>query len=227
MERFVKYKRAVMFVLGLTALAAHTGIFWYVWEVFYSDRIGPTFYRRGHWLVVAIYAVLLYTFTRIYGGYKVGSLRVSELIYSQVLALFFTNVLTYCQVSLIGRYFVWPIPLLLMTLAQLSLIILWAYGANLVYYRVFPPRKMIMVYGSKSATRLVYKMSKRYDKYLICAAVDVAQGYDEVIRQISPYSAVVLCDVKSEMRNKLLKYCFDRDIRVYLTPKLSQYGAFV
>ena len=34
-----------------------------------------------------VYTVLLYTFARIYGGYKIGYFRVSEIIYSQVLAL--------------------------------------------------------------------------------------------------------------------------------------------
>ena len=55
-----------------------------------------------------------------------------------------------------------------------------------------------MVYGSHSATRLALKMSKRSDKYLICAAVNAELGYDEVIKQVDKFPAIVICDVKGK-----------------------------
>lgn len=221
MDKYTKYKRATMFLMGVVIMTAHSGIFCYVWEAFYSDIIVQPFYRKGNWLVVALYVVILYIFSKIYSGYKVGSLRISEIIYSQTLAIFFTNFLTYLQISLIGRYFLWPVPIVVMTIAQMCLIVLWACLSNKVYYNVFPPRKMVLVYGSHSATRLVGKMSKRVDKYLICSAVSADENLDAIIDKIKGFSAVVLCDVKSGKRNKILKYCYENSIRVYLTPKLS------
>lgn len=220
--KFVKYKRAIMFLIGMVVLFAHTVIFWMAWDRFYSVRIMLPFYRKGHWLVVAVYFVLLVTFAKIYGGYRVGYYRISEIIYSQVLALLFTNAITYCQISLIGRQFMSLLPMAVMTVAQASFSVLWAFAANRVYYHVFPARKMILVYGSHSAVPLVYKMSKRSDKYLICSAVDSSkEDYETVLERISHFEAAVLCDVKSPLRNKILKFCYEKDIRVYMTPKLS------
>ena len=40
-------------------------------------------------------------------------------------------------------------------------------------------------------------------------------------KEIEKYDAVLINDIPSEMRNKILKYCFEKDIRVYFTPKIS------
>lgn len=221
MDKYTKYKRVTMFLMGIIIMAAHSGIFWYVWKVFYSNVIIQPFYKKGNWLVVALYAMILYIFSKIYSGYKVGSLRISEIIYSQTLAILFTNVIMYLQISLIGRYFLWSLPIVIMTVAQMCLIVLWACISNKVYYNVFPPRKMILVYGSHSATKLVGKMSKRDDKYLICSAVNADEELDLIIEKIKGFSTVILCDVKARKRNKILKYCYENSIRVYLTPKIS------
>ena len=122
---------------------------------------------------------------------------------------------------MIARHLLWPIPVIVMTVAQICLVVLWACGANWVYFHVFPARKMLLVYGSHSATRLALKMSKRSDKYLICAAVNAELGYDEVIKQVDKFPAIVICDVKGSLRNQILKYCYGKSIRVYITPKLS------
>lgn len=221
MDKYTKYKRVTMFLMGIIIMAAHAGIFGYVWEVFYSNIIIQPFYKKGNWLVIALYAVILYIFSKIYSGYKVGSLRISEIIYSQTLAILFTNVIMYLQISLIGRYFLWSLPIVIMTVAQMCLIVLWACISNKVYYNVFPPRKMILVYGSHSATKLVGKMSKRDDKYLICSAVSADEELDLIIEKIKDFSTVILCDVRARKRNKILKYCYENSIRVYLTPKIS------
>ena len=220
-DKVSKYKRVVMFLIGIVILGANTAIFGYVWYQFYSDAILVPFYRRGNWLVVGIYLVIYFLFSKIYGGLKVGNSRISDIIYSQTLALLFSNVVTYAQISLIARHLLWPIPVTVMTVAQVCLVVLWACGANWVYFHVFPARRMLLVYGSHSATRLVMKMSKRSDKYLICAAVNADLGYDEVIKQVDKFPSVVICDVKGSMRNQILKYCYGKSIRVYITPKLS------
>lgn len=35
------------------------------------------------------------------------------------------------------------------------------------------------------------------------------------------YEGVIICDVPAEVRNKILKYCYDCSIRTYTTPKIS------
>ena len=46
-------------------------------------------------------------------------------------------------------------------------------------------------------------------------------GHEELTKRIPDYEAVVLCDLPAHTRNKILKFCFEKSIRIYVTPKLS------
>ncbi len=101
----VALKRTVMFITTVIILLATTLSFYYIWDKYYSETIIIPFYKKGNFLMVALYCLLLYIFTKIYNGYKVGFLKLSEIIYSQVISMMFVNCITYIQISLIGRAF--------------------------------------------------------------------------------------------------------------------------
>ena len=65
------------------------------------------------------------------------------------------------------------------------------------------------------------KMNRRSDKYQIQNTVDVKVGLEKLKTMMGEYDAVLICDVKTEMRNKILKFCFENSIRTYITPKIS------
>lgn len=217
-----RYKSIFSLSIKFSHLLIFAVIYSYVWNRYCSKEMAIPYFRRGDMLVVIIYLFLVYIFSNFYGGYKIGSLRTSEVIYSQILSLFFVNVITYFQLSLIARHLILSVPLVVMTLVQIPVIILWAYVSNRIYFRLYPPHEMILVYGSKSAVNLVYKMSLRYDKYRICTAVNADEGLEAVLEKVRDYPCVVICDVQDPVRSKLLKYCFQHSIRVYLTPRMSE-----
>ncbi|MFR3482204.1 MAG: sugar transferase, partial [Clostridia bacterium] len=114
MKNYEQFKRLIMFVIGIVIISLLVLTFAFVWYTQYNDSIIMPFVNRGNWLVIAIYLVLLVLFQRIYNGYKVGYLKRSDVIYSQTLSVLITNVITYFQVSLIGRGLVNPVPFFLM-----------------------------------------------------------------------------------------------------------------
>lgn len=214
-------KKAIMFLASLIMVGTVTAIFAYVWYEYYADIIVQPFFRKGNWLVIGIYALLLYVLTRMYGGLRIGYLKRGDVIYSASLSLLFVNLLTYFQVSLIGRHFMEAEPFITMTVVDLICIALWGMGGNTLYQRLYPPHQMLLIYGSSTAESLVYKMSQRADKYDICEAVNIEDGLEAVFAKISNYEAIIICDVKAEARNKILKHCFHESKRTYLTPKIS------
>ena len=56
-------------------------------------------FRRGNWMMIFIYGLLLIFFMQLYGGFKIALLKRGNLIYSQILAVVFTNIITYFQIS--------------------------------------------------------------------------------------------------------------------------------
>lgn len=196
-------------------------VFWNVWDNYYNKKIPLGYWRRGHWVVIILYIILIYFFSKFYGGFKVGYLLISDVIYSQILSMFLVNVITYMQICLIGRKIMNPVPLISVTLIDCFIICIWALISKYVYRKLYPPRKMIMVYGDRESTALLQKMQSRKDKYDIQEYIHISEGEDVIKEKILAYEAVIICDVPAHIRNVILKYCFKNSIRVYITPKLS------
>lgn len=100
-----QFKRIINFISEASILFILTYVFWIIWHEFYSTSIILPFYRKGNWAVVAVYAVLAFLFSKVYGGYKPGYLKRTDEIISQMLSVICVNILAYLQISLIGRHF--------------------------------------------------------------------------------------------------------------------------
>lgn len=225
MERREKYKRIIMFCASAFILAAQTGVFAYIWFSYYADAgvIGKAFWRRGNYVVIGQYALMLFFFYKLYGGFKVGYLRVFDVLYSQILSVICVNGITYLQLALIGH---WKfgrhvVPILRMTLFNLVLVVFWVVFMRWIYTKIYPPRRMLMVYGDYSPADLIRKISTREDKYNICETIHLSKGVEAIKAKIDQYPAIVLGDIPAHDRNVFLKYCFERDIRCYSIPKIS------
>ncbi len=222
-----QFKRIIVFFASLVLIFCVSASFSFVWHNLYNshfgEKIGETyfFWQRGNFLLVCVYMFVYAIFARTFNGFRVGYLKTAGLIGSQVLALIAANFVTYLQISLIGRALVNVTPIMILTAYQAVIAAIWAFGANYVYSKIYPPRKMIIVYGNTSARDLVDKMSSRVDKYIICSSISIAEDIEVIKKHILEYEAVIICDVPSPIRNQLLKFTYDRSIRTYLTPKIS------
>ena len=90
-----------------------------------------------------------------------------------------------------------------------------------IYNRVFPPWKILLIYGDRPADNLVNKVETRRDKYAIYDAVNIYDGMDVVARKIKDFQAVIIGDISAVERNDILKYCFANKVRAYVVPKIS------
>ena len=77
-----KYKRLVKLLFSLVLTGLITAIYAYVWIYYFNERmLQAPFFRRGNWMMIFLYGVLLVFFMQMYGGYKVGYLKKGNLIY--------------------------------------------------------------------------------------------------------------------------------------------------
>lgn len=222
MQEREQYKRIFTFTSAFIILAAMTAVWAYVWFEYYGEGIIRPFGYKGNSLVIFVYGFILAVFSKIYGAYRVGYYKTGDIIFSEILATVFTNGITYLETCLVVRALMNPVPLIVMSAIEFALIFIWATVTNKIYHMLYPPHNLLFVYGIRdSASSLIAKMTTRSEKYRICEAVSIEDGMETVYEKINRYSSVVLCDIKSEYRNELLKYCYGKSIRVYLTPKIS------
>ena len=221
MKDFARYKRIIKVCSSALIVALETAIYGYVWINYYNKILDLPFFRRGNWLMMLVYAILLMFFSHTYGGYKIGFYKTWNVVYSQILSVFFVNVITYLQIALIDKKFHSIAIMGCVFLAEVVVIILWALISQLIYSKMFPQRKLLLVYGERSMFYLMHKISSRKDKFQICNVIHYNQGIDEIMEIAGNYDGVIIADIPARERNQLLKLCYGQGIRTYTVPKVS------
>lgn len=221
MKDYTQYKRIIKFMSSAAIVAMEAGIYGFVWVTYYNRLLEFPFWRRGNWLMIAVYAVLLIFFEQMYGGFKVGFYKKWNVIYSQILALVIVNVITYLQIALIDKRFHSLTLMGGILVTEIIVAVIWAFAFQFIYSRLFPRRHMLLVYGERPIFHLMQKISTREDKYQICNIIHYEEGVDEIMRLADQYDAIIIGDIPAHERNQLLKRCFGQGIRTYTVPKIS------
>lgn len=221
MKDYTQYKRIIKFMSSAAIVAMEAGIYGFVWVTYYNRLLEFPFWRRGNWLMIAVYAVLLIFFEQMYGGFKVGFYKKWNVIYSQILALVIVNVITYLQIALIDKRFHSLTLMGGILVTEIIVAVIWAFAFQFIYSRLFPRRHMLLVYGERPIFQLMQKISTREDKYQICNIIHYEEGVDEIMRLTDQYDAIIIGDIPAHERNQLLKRCFGQGIRTYTVPKIS------
>lgn len=222
MKNYDPYKKMILFFVSLINIIMMSAVFAYAWYSYYMDTMyNYTFYRKGNYVVIALYAIILFFFSHMYGGLRIGQLRRVEVMLSQYLSLFLANGVMYIVISLLAFGFVNPMLLIAMFLIQMIVSTVWNYIAIYFYNRIFQPWKILLIYGEYPAADLVYKVEARRDKYAIYDAINISEGMDAIAEKVKDFQAVIIGDISAVERNDVLKYCYKNKIRAYIVPKIS------
>ncbi len=203
-----------MFVLAYT--------YYLMWRTYYRPLESfHKYYGSGKYILAGVYALLVFFLFLYCDSFKYGHLKLTDVLLSQWISLAIVNFVTYFQLCLIANHMVKVSPMLALTVIDLMLAFVFTYLFTVLYHRFYVPRRMVMVYGTDNALALKVKMDTRRDKYRITASVPETDGYERISRKLKKYDAVVLNDVSAQMRNDLLKYCYENGLRLYIVPKIS------
>lgn len=207
---------------GFMEVVALTFLYFAFWSDDYNNlHILSAFGGYGHWIIIAIYAVLTMVMLSAFDGLLFGYLRISDMLLSQSLCMLIVNFVTYWQLCLIGDALLPVLPMLKLMVADVALIVACVYFYTWIYHKIYAPKKMAMVIGRRNAISLKFKMETRPDKYHIEKIIDADDNFASICMQLAGYESVIINDVPSEIRNRILKFCYEHEIRTYVTPKLS------
>lgn len=215
------YKRLIRFFTVAVLVAVLTTVFIFVFKKYYNWGIVFPFYYKGYWLMGAFYTFFYSIFIHLFGGMKVGYLRMSNLSLSHGLAAMSANITIYLETVLLSVRFVTLWPIVLLTCIDMLVILVWVIWSAKLFRKLFPPRNVLLLYQEYDPMPLWKKVETRSDRYHIRESYNVDEEWSMVVQKIRDYDAVLLCDIHSEIRNRLLKYCYELGIRVYFTPKIS------
>ena len=202
----------------LLEVAVLTVIYYLVWKNGYDFF---SFAYMGKYVLMGLYAVLLYAFFQYSDCTMFGQLNRVDLIIGQVIALAIVNFITYFQLCLIEETLLSVVPMLVLFGIEILVAVLLVLSYTTLYHKLYAPHDMLLIYGNKRGVGLKIKMDSRKDKYNISKLICVDEGYDKIIREIPKYDAVILNDVPGAIRNDILKFCYRHRVRTYVAPKLT------
>ena len=192
-----------------------------MWIKEYNADIVVPFVEKGNWFFYLVYIILMFIFLSSFDGLKFGQYRRTNLIISQLLASLATTFIVYLQIVLLSAKFVSPLPLLWMVVVDAIIVAAVTFTGNFLLAKLFPPRKTLLIYDSYPPEAFLEKATSRKDKFKIGQTVHVSIGHEKLTELVSLYDCVIIYDVHSEKRNKILKICFEAGVRTYTTTKVS------
>ncbi len=205
-----------------------TVMFFWVWYRF-AEKNNQTGHLLGYGnllMSAGIYFALYVIVGKPLKAFRIGVDRKANLLASQVLTLFSVDALeTLISCAITGQFrffpdFLWRYVLLF--LAQGLVACLLVIPMVDVYRHVFPALRILEIHKDASGHKRDF-MNDRPDKYIVTDSISIDEGLDAIFAKTESgsFDAVLINDVPSELKNDVLKECFNRDIRVYFTPKIS------
>ncbi len=218
----MKNKNTIRKIESVIELAIMAVAYYFVWKYMIFDReyFFP-FLGRGKYVLMGIYFILMLVIIHLCEGFKYGILKIADVLFSQWIAIFIVNSVTYLQLCLMANIMIPVKPMLLLTVGDFLLSGISVYIFFAIYERHSKASKLLMVYGNKESVGLKLKMDTRADSYNIKNIISIDEGIDKICQMLADYDGIVISDVSAEQRNDLLKYCYMHEIETYITPKIS------
>lgn len=204
-------------VLGMALL------FMVIWFLFYRYDLAAGFlYKKGTAVLIFIYAAQFFLFAGLYGGHNIEYLRTTEIIYSQCLSMVLVNFITWLQICLIDRRIVAVKPMLLLCVLDVGFIMFWSIWSIRRFRKRHIPRPLTILYSGEVPQVLLEKLKHYQYKFKVKNCIDIACGYEEIIRKLDENDGVLMGGIDPVLKNKIMKYCFQRKMPICILPNTEE-----
>ena len=210
---WVNAAKVVLVLLHVLAAAV-------VWDQIYvKQNITMSFTRCE--LALAIYTFFFVLMCHAYDAFRVELMDTGELAYSLSLAQLITILFQYLLLSFSLERLLDVKGALVLFIAGVALNILWSGLMVRLYRRAFPPRRTYVICDHTNRFRALEDLHLLDWKFQLVDVLDISSGTDCIQSRLRDAEAVILINIHSCDRNRLLKYCIIHNIQVYIRPKVG------
>lgn len=192
---------------------------WFGYYNFYAFRTGRIL---GGIISVLIYFIVYSYFSKLYKAFKIGTYQITEIIFSQFLAIGLADTILYIECCLVARCYVSIGPGLVAALLQLGGMVLWSVFAKQYFITHITASKTLVIYGREDVSGFIQKLQKKYSHLFDikeAAASKIPQK--ELEEKIDCYETVMLYEVEHGVRTDILEYCIQQKKKIYMTPRIA------
>ena len=220
-----KFESTLIFAMKLLMFLVCAAVFFLAFGEMYHFMIIPT---RTSFITFGVFAIVYMTMNIIYGGFDIGKRKSKPIIYSLILAVFFTDIAAHffmCVMNVTvvhnGKFvYDYPLLLLMVYVIQVFLIIVMTYGGNHLYFSVKKPEDCIIIARRGEHTEDIVSKVGRYKKqYNIKKIVNIDDS--DLFKEIDAANSVFFYNLSVSERNALVEYCYHFRKNVYYSVELS------
>ena len=190
-------------------------------RLMYDRTLFHSYLGGGKYVLIFVYALLVISLFSLNRSFVYGRLKLSHIFISQVIDIAIVNVITYLQLCLMANKMITVFPIIVLFFADVIICFVLCYVYTVMYHKVNTPRNTLLIYGNDDASRLAEYVNKESQRLNVTSSVSTDSGLDYVLKTIPSYDAVIINDVDAGFRNDVLKYCYEKEIRTYMVPKIS------
>lgn len=223
MDKFDQYKRLLRIGIAGFEILVEAVFFGYVWFCIYNPRMRFPYENKGNLMMIGCYVLYLLIFIYMYGGTKYAYFRKGQLILSQTLGTVVANTIIYIQTIMVFGMFPLPIvwPVFAMTAADFFVIVILNQASDGTFRRMFPPKRLLLICDMTAKEQLIRKISGRKDLYEVSRCVSSEESLERLKEEVGDCDAMMLYGLEEQKRNDLVKYCYEKSIRIYVAPEIS------
>lgn len=220
-RKYVKEK-LILYFFKILISVLFAGAMYYCWTRYYNPFVPVPFFRYGNYLLAVLFLVVYVSFVKVYGGFLIGTSPVSDLIFSQIIAIAFLQAISYIIFSLLSYKMVLIWPFIVMLVVFSAFAALWVVVVNAIYFKMHVPKKTIVVFGDVNAYLSIKGIRSIDQRFRVTRTVNCDKtSLEELFDYMKSVDAVFLCGVPSDYRNEVVKHCIAVGKVAYVKPKIS------
>ena len=176
---------------------------------------------RYYLYVTALYGVLLYLLDRTYNAYLVGFMSAGDMAYSQSLSCTLSILGIYAATALAWTRFYDPVPFLLLLAGQVLCNILWSRLITRIYFKLIPPRRTAVLYGTREDLLRIEEIKENPRKFRLLAFLPKEKLGNDFQAVLEGYEALFVIGIDPSLRNRIAQYCVEKKVQGYFLPDVG------
>ena len=210
-------KTTISFLMNALMIFIHTVVFYYIWMEYF--HFWAYFFFWGNIGIAVLYACLLCIFNSFFGGFQIGYTTTGDLVFSHIIALFFSNAVLYLIAVLVAHYVVPARPFVIYFVVEIIIAIILDILYNKFYYHVFPPRRALLIYEQEDPT--IVKRIELYqgNSYHIEKQMKYSIALNN-FRELDNYNCIIAVGLTPNQKSQLAHACFEKQKSLYVIPDI-------
>ena len=220
-KKYIKEK-LILYLFKVLICCLFTGSMYYCWIKYFNPYVPTPFFRLGNYFLAFVLLITYVGFVKIYGGFLVGTSPVTDLMFSQIIAIAFLQAIAYMMFSLLSYRLVSVVPFIIMFFAFSAFAVVWVLLIDFIYFKLHKPKKTIVVFNNVDSYQSIKGIRDIKKRFRVIRTVNSEKtSLEELYEYMKSVDAVFLCGVPSDYRNEVVKQCIATGKVAYIKPKIS------